>query len=91
MSVQRFACSIAVTADQPGAARLVWPGRGGPADLDALGMLLEARNFAPASHLNAKRGRPLAQDRLQALLVDPAQAPFGLALRIGSEAGRNAP
>ena len=60
-------------------------GRGGPADLNALGMLLEARNLAPAPYLDVERGRPLAQDRLQALLVDPAHAPFGLALRIGSD------
>ena len=38
----------AVTADQPGAARMVRPGRGGPADLDAIFMLLDARDLAPA-------------------------------------------
>src|SRR5215212_6912520 len=43
-----------------------------------------ARNLAPASQRDVERGRPLAQDRLQALLVDPAHAPFGLVLRAGS-------
>ena len=61
---------------------MVRPGRGCPADLDAIFMLLKARDLAPAPYLDVERGRPLAQDRLQALLIDPEHAPFGLALRV---------
>jgi hypothetical protein len=42
-------------------------------------MLLQARDLAPAPYLDVERGRPRAQDRLQALLVHPEHAPFGLA------------
>ena len=60
--------SPAVTPNQPGAACMVRPGRGDPADLDAIGPLLDARDLAPAPYLNIERGRPLTQDHLQALL-----------------------
>jgi len=50
----------AVAADQPGAARMVRPSRGDPADLDAIFMLLDARDLAPAPHRDVERGRPLA-------------------------------
>jgi hypothetical protein len=54
-------------------------------DRHAIVMLLDARDLAPAPYLDVERRRLLAQDRLRALLVDPAHAPFGIACRVGSE------